>query len=177
MLLDHCLSLLKKYFMRHRFAVILRPILIIAATLMAIEITAVSANAQKPIVYQPLTLPASNEANDTLTEKDIPLGDGGFARDYRVKFQAGDQVVIDLTSDNFDTIVTLLGADGSTIGQNDDGPDGSNNSLLFARIKNTGEYIIRVRAFGETGGGAFKLKVTRLQPINVTSQKSGKMGR
>ncbi len=163
--------------MSHRLALILRPVLVIAATLIAIEIIAMSANAQKPVVYQPLTLPASNEANDTLTEKDIPLGDGGFARDYRVRFQAGDQVAIDLTSDNFDTIVTLLGADGSTIGQNDDGPDGSNNSLLFARIKDAGEYIIRVRSFGETGGGAFKLKVTRLQPINVTSQGSGKIGR
>ncbi|AFZ12914.1 peptidase domain protein [Crinalium epipsammum PCC 9333] len=151
--------------MTHRFARIFRPVLIIAATLTAIELTALSANAQKPVVYQPLTLPASNEANDTLTEKDIPLGDGGFARDYRVKLKAGDQVAIDLTSDNFDTIVTLLGADGSTIGQNDDGPDGSNNSLLFARIKGTGEYIIRVRSFGETGGGAFKLKITPLQPV------------
>ncbi|NES00803.1 MAG: peptidase, partial [Symploca sp. SIO1B1] len=30
----------------------------------------------------------------------------------------------------------------------------------------TGKYIIRVRAFGETGGGNFKLKVTRLKPID-----------
>jgi hypothetical protein len=78
---------------------------------------------------------------------------------------AGDQVAIDLTSENFDTIVSLLAADGSTVGENDDGPDGSTNSLLFTRITEAGKYIIRVRTFGQTGSGSFKLKVTRLRPV------------
>lgn len=43
--------------------------------------------------------------------------------------------------------------------------DGTSNSLLFTRIAETGNYIIRVRSFGETGVGNFKLKVTKLQPI------------
>jgi hypothetical protein len=116
------------------------------------------------MVYTPISLTTDKEVADTLSEKDIPTGDGGFARDYIVQLNAGDQVAIDLTSDNFDSIVTLMASDGSTVGQNDDGPDGSNNSLLFARIKETGQYIIRVRAFGETGSGAFKLKLSKLQP-------------
>jgi hypothetical protein len=58
-----------------------------------------------------------------------------------------------------------MAGDGSTVGENDDGPDGTTNSLLFTRITETGRYIIRVRAFGETSGGAFKLKVTRLRPV------------
>ncbi|MFN7502760.1 MAG: peptidase, partial [Dolichospermum sp.] len=29
----------------------------------------------------------------------------------------------------------------------------------------TGTYIVRVRSFGETGLGKFKLKVTKLQPV------------
>ena len=82
-----------------------------------------------------------------------------------MKLNDGDQVAIDLISENFDTIVTLLASDGSTVAENDDGPDGSTNSLLFSRINETGDYIVRVRAFGETGGGAFTLKVTRLRPI------------
>ena len=59
----------------------------------------------------------------------------------------------------------LLAADGSTVSENDDGPDGSTNSLLFVRITDSGRYVVRVSAFGETVGGAFSLKVTRLQPI------------
>ena len=139
--------------------------LLIPVALLTVGLSAVSARAQNRMVYNPLPLPPTNQVSDTLSEKDIPTGDGGFARDYQMKFNAGEQVAIDLSSDNFDTIVTLMAADGSTVGQNDDGPDGSSNSLLFARIKEAGQYIIRVRAFGETGSGGFKLKVTRLKPI------------
>ena len=116
-------------------------------------------------LYNPPTLASNREIRDFLSDRDIPTGEGGFARDYRVNLKTGDQVAIDLLSEDFDTMVMLIGADGSTIAENDDGPDGSTNSLLFARINEGGDYIIRVRAFGETGGGTFRLKITRLQPI------------
>lgn len=114
-------------------------------------------------LYKPLPFTLNSQIDDTLTDKDIPTGEGGFARDYLVQLQQGDQVAVDLVSDNFDAIVQLIAADGSTIAENDDGPDGSTNALLFARITETGQYIVRVRAFGETGGGKFTLKVTRLR--------------
>ena len=138
--------------------------LLVPTTLLLVSLTAAAARAQNRL-YNPIPVPPSNEVSDTLTENDIPTGEGGFARDYTVNLNSGDQVAIDLISDNFDTIVTLMAADGSTVAENDDGPDGSTNSLLFARITETGKYIIRVRAFGETGGGNFQLKVTRLRPI------------
>lgn len=116
-------------------------------------------------MYSPIVLPSNQTVSDKLTEQDIPTGEGGFAKDYSVYLEEGDQVAIDLTSDDFDTIVMLLADDGATVAENDDGPDGTTNSLLFARITERGQYIIRVRAFGETGGGNFALKVTRLRPI------------
>lgn len=116
-------------------------------------------------LYQPISISSGQEINDNLTDADIPTGEGGFARDYVVNLTEGDQVAIDLLSDDFDSLVMLLAADGTTVSENDDGPDGSTNSLLFVRITETGRYIVRVRAFGETGGGDFALKVTRLQPI------------
>ncbi len=117
-------------------------------------------------MYNPLSLPENNIVEDTLSEKDIPTGEGGFARDYIIYLNEGEQVAIDLVSDEFDAIVTLLAADGTTVAENDDGPDGTTNSLLFTRIDDSSRYIIRVRAFGETGSGAFTLKVTRLRPID-----------
>ena len=131
---------------------------------MAVSLTAAVAKAQNQL-YNPIPMPPSNEVSDTLTDKDIPIEKGGFARDYVINLTTEDQVAIDLSSESFDSIVTLLAADGSTVGENDDGPDGSTNSLLFTRITEAGKYIIRVRAFGATGGGAFKLKVTRLKPV------------
>jgi hypothetical protein len=121
--------------------------------------------AQDNRVYTPLPLPPSNEVADALTDRDIPLGDGGFARDYAVQLVSGEQVVIELTSDNFDTVLTLLSKEGKTVGKNDDGPDGSSNSLLFARIKKTGPYTVRVQGFSDTSGGKFFLKVSRLKAV------------
>ncbi|HEY9822854.1 MAG TPA: PPC domain-containing protein [Candidatus Sericytochromatia bacterium] len=139
--------------------------LLFGATLMAVSLTAAAAKAQNQL-YNPIPMPPTNEVSDTLTDKDIPIEKGGFARDYVINLSAGDQVAIDLTSESFDTILTLLASDGSTVGENDDGPDGSTNSLLFTRITEAGRYIVRVRAFGATSGGPFKLKVTRLQPVS-----------
>lgn len=113
-------------------------------------------------VYNPIPLPLNGEARDTLSDRDIPTGDGGFARDYSIDLAVGDQLAIDVTSENFDTIVMLIDRDGKTISKNDDGPDGSSNSLIFTRVKNPGTYYIRVQGFGETSSGEFKLKVTKL---------------
>jgi hypothetical protein len=116
-------------------------------------------------IYNPIPLQTGNQISDRLSSQDIPTGQGGFARDYTVSLSAGDQLVIDVLSDDFDTIVVLMDTNGTTVAENDDGPDGSTNSLLFTRITKAGTYIVRVQAFGETTGGNFKLKVTRLKPI------------
>ncbi|NJL03078.1 MAG: peptidase [Spirulinaceae cyanobacterium SM2_1_0] len=136
------------------------------ATVLTVALRTIPAIAQSnQPVYSPLPLTSGQEITDTLSTQDIPTGEGGFSRDYRIRLENGDQVAIDLLSEEFDTIVVLIKGDGSKVSENDDGPDGTTNSLLFARITETGEYIVRVRAFGETGGGQFRLKVTRLRPI------------
>lgn len=146
------------------FAADLKQLIIIPATLLVIGINTSAAFAQNKL-YSPIPLSNSTELDDSLSDKDIPTGQGGFARDYTVKLEKGDNLAVDLSSESFDSIITLLAPDGSTLAENDDAPDGSSNSLLFTRIVETGTYVVRVRSFGETGVGAFKLKVTKLQPI------------
>jgi hypothetical protein len=142
----------------------LRRGLLLPLALTTLALTSVQVNAQTP-VYTPIPLPASREVNDTLSDRDIPTGAGGFARDYTVYLEAGDQVAIDVTSDEFDTLVILMNKDGVTIGENDDGPDGTTNSLLFARITESGTYTVRVRAYAGQGTGRFYLKVARLREV------------
>ena len=151
-------------FMRKIFAVGFRNILIIPITLLTMGIWIKTASAQNKL-YSPIPLTNLTEISDTLSNKDIPTGQGGFARDYAIKLNQGDNLSIDLSSENFDSIITLLAPNGSTAGENDDAPDGTSNSLLFTRITETGTYIVRVHSFGETGVGKFKLKVTKLQPV------------
>ncbi len=142
----------------------LRQLMIIPSTLLVMGINTRVALAQNKL-YNPIPITPNTELSDTLSEKDIPTGNRGFGRDYIVKLNQGDNLVIDLYSDSFDTIITLLGPNGATVAENDDGPDGTTNSLLFTRIYEAGNYIIRVRSFGETGVGPFQLKVTKLQAV------------
>lgn len=45
--------------------------------------------------YNPIPITANTTVDDRLTVGDMPTGEGGFARDYRINLQAGDQVSID----------------------------------------------------------------------------------
>lgn len=138
--------------------------LLMGIALGAIAMPISPAEAQNKL-YNPDSISSDKEISDTLSANDIPTGEGGFARDYYVQLEQGDQVAIDLTSDEFDTMIMLIADDGSTVAENDDAPDGTTNSLLFSRIVEDGKYIVRVRAFGETSGGKFNLKFTRLKPV------------
>ncbi|MEM1253781.1 MAG: PPC domain-containing protein [Cyanobacteria bacterium P01_H01_bin.21] len=141
----------------------LRQALLIPTTLLTLGImNATHAVAQ---VYSPIELSGGREISDTLSESDIPTGVGGFARDYSVELFEGDQITIDVISEEFDTLVSLLGDDGTTVSENDDGPDGSTNSLLFARISKSGQYTVRVRSYAGQGMGAFSLKLARLREV------------
>lgn len=138
--------------------------LAIPAIALSLSLSAEAVRAQNDL-YNPALLPQSGQVNGTLSEEDVPTGQGGFAHDYLVELEEGDQITIDVTSDSFDTIVSLMTPDGLTVAENDDGPDGTTNSLLFSRITRSGTYIVRVRAFGAVGSGPFNLKLTRLRPI------------
>ncbi len=138
--------------------------LLLPLALTTLMLTSLPAKAQTP-VYSPIPLPAAREVNDILSDRDIPTGAGGFARDYTVNLEADDQVAIDVISDEFDTLVILMNKDGVTVGENDDGPDGTTNSLLFARISESGTYTVRVRAYSGQGTGSFYLKVARLREV------------
>lgn len=143
----------------------MKSIKFLALALPAILLTSgLSAGKASAQLYNPPTL-GSEEVSATLTVADIPTGFGGFAKDYVVTLEAGDQITIDAISDEFDTLVTLMDANGVTVSENDDGPDGSTNSLLFARISEAGKYTIRVRAYSGEGSGPFTIKLARLRPI------------
>ncbi|MBD1875059.1 PPC domain-containing protein [Nodosilinea sp. FACHB-131] len=147
-----------------QFHLRLRRNLLLPLALTTLALTSLPAKAQTT-VYSPISLPASREVNDALSNSDIPTGTGGFARDYTVNLEAGDQVAVDVTSEEFDTLVILMNKDGVTVGENDDGPDGTTNSLLFARIGESGTYTVRVSAYAGQGAGNFYLKVARLREV------------
>lgn len=114
-------------------------------------------------MYRPIPLEFNRRVSDRLSPQDIPTGEGGFARDYVITLKAGEQIRIALASTAFDPIVSLLAADGSTVAENDDGPDGSRNAWLLMEVAEAGRYTVRVQSFRNTGVGLFQLEVTRLR--------------
>ncbi len=116
--------------------------------------------------YRPIPLVGGNEVKDVLTDKDIPTGQKGFARDYLIRAEKDDRLEISVTSDAFDTVVSLLNKEGEVIAENDDAGSDTTNSLLFVRIRRSGEYVVRVQSFGGSRGGKFTLKVTKLRPMD-----------
>ncbi|MEO1592177.1 MAG: PPC domain-containing protein [Cyanobacteria bacterium J06632_22] len=141
---------------------LLNRVFLVPATMMVLGLTASAASAQ---LYNPIDLSSGREISDTLSDNDIPTGFGGFSRDYVVELQSGDQITIDVMSEEFDTLVSLIDGSGITISENDDGPDGTTNSLLFARITTSGQYTVRVRSYAGQGTGSFSLKLARLREI------------
>ncbi|NEO27200.1 MAG: hypothetical protein F6K03_09965 [Kamptonema sp. SIO4C4] len=84
-------------FMKRFFKAAWYSTLFTSATLLTVGFNSVSVIAQT--LYNPLPLSSGEEITDSLSEQDIPTGDGGFSRDYKVNLQDGDQVAIDLISD------------------------------------------------------------------------------
>lgn len=158
-------SPMSKFFTRPTASLLWRLPLSLSAAIASLSLSASVAMAQSISMYNPIPMPPSDEVTDVLSDQDIPTGFGGYARDYTLTLEDGDYIVIDLISDEFDTIITMLAPDGSTFGENDDGPDGTTNSMLFVRITQSGEYTLRVTPYAGQGEGEFNMKVTRLRPI------------
>ncbi|NJL09886.1 MAG: pre-peptidase, partial [Calothrix sp. SM1_7_51] len=68
-------------------------------------------------MYSPFPLAINKELTDTLSQQDIPTGQGGFYRDYIVSLKQGEQIAIEVKSKSFDTIVSLIARGGTTIGE------------------------------------------------------------
>jgi hypothetical protein len=116
----------------------------------------------KSQLYKPPSLQIGRSISEQLSNRDIPTGQGGFARDYVITCKAGEQITIMVTSSAFDPMVAVIAPDGFTIAENDDAEDGTTNAALTLTIPQSDRYTVRVQNFGQTTGGAFQLQVTRL---------------
>jgi hypothetical protein len=54
--------------------------------------------------YKPRPITSGVDINDILTDKDIPTGQKGFARDYAIAVQKDERLEIAVKSESFDTL-------------------------------------------------------------------------
>lgn len=116
--------------------------------------------------YKPTPITSGVDINDILTDKDIPTGQKGFARDYGIAVQKEERLEITVKSDGFDTVLSLLDSKGEVIAENDDASGEGTNSMIFFKVLQSGKYTVRVSSFGGSSGGKFTLKVNKLRIVN-----------
>lgn len=111
--------------------------------------------------YDPPPLRDGRFVDASLGNGDIPTGQGGFFRDYRIDLREGDLVIATLDSDDFDPDLTLIGPDGQRVAYDDDGGEGL-NAMLVGRIKTGGRHLVRVGSVGD-GNGRYRLRLDSLR--------------
>ena len=153
------------FFVLNRPAALLpKFILPLATVLLGSPLVPVVAEARSQL-YKPPSLQFDRSISEQLSNRDIPTGQGGFARDYVITCNAGDRLTITVTSTAFDPMVAVIAPDGSTIAENDDSEDGTTNAALSLTMPQSDRYTIRVQNFGQSTGGNFQLQVNRLPAL------------
>jgi hypothetical protein len=82
---------------------------------------------------------------------------------YTFSGQAGDEVIIRMTSDDFDSYLTLSDESGFELTYNDDGGGNLNSLIGPFPLPETGTYTIEARSLGGTDTGSYTLTLDRAQ--------------
>ncbi|PWG63503.1 hypothetical protein [Sediminicurvatus halobius] len=82
----------------------------------------------------------------------------GAGRHFRLQGLPTDRpVTVELTSDTFDTYLSLIDVDaGGIVRENDDAPDTSRSAITFWPRQGT-DYWVRVGSYGDSGAGPYRL--------------------
>jgi hypothetical protein len=81
--------------------------------------------------------------------------------DYEVPVDEGWTITAEMRSDAFDSYLWLLGPDGTSRVQDDDGlGDGTQHSRITFTADTRGTYVVRANSYDGTGRGAYQLHVT-----------------
>jgi hypothetical protein len=108
-----------------------------------------------------LGIPATLLAQDSIAVGDSVSGEAeGADVEYTIDLTAGETVDIDLQSDDFDTLVRVVDADGNEVAEDDDGGESGLNSLLTLEAPEDGTYTILVTSFFGDPEGAYTLSVS-----------------
>jgi len=114
-----------------------------------------------PVAATPRALEPNAEISGTLDDSD-PQGDDDSYYDYwTYQGRQGERVRITLSSEAFDTYLslgTLQNGEFHEIDSNDDASEGT-NSMLEATLPNAGTFVIRVKALSGENEGPYTLKI------------------
>jgi hypothetical protein len=110
----------------------------------------------------PTPITAGPTVNGALDDDDEVLeADNSYFDLYTFQGHAGEQLTINMESDEFDTYLAIgrmVGGEFEEIATMDDGGEGT-NSLLEVTLDADGEYVIRANSFSAAETGSYTLRV------------------
>jgi hypothetical protein len=112
-----------------------------------------SANAPLNAVLRRLR--SNDRHRGNLSATDPTTDDFRHYHDFPFSAASGQRILVDLTSSDFDTYLAIgtgSGPDFAPLAENDDGSDGSTDSMLVHRFVTGGNYTIRVTSFSAAVG-------------------------
>ncbi|MEC4803066.1 MAG: pre-peptidase C-terminal domain-containing protein [Jaaginema sp. PMC 1079.18] len=115
-------------------------------------------------VPHPLTSPTALVAlsqEGVLNSGDNRLSDDSLYDKYTFDGRAGQVVIIDLQSSEFDTYLILSDPQGNKIGENDDVEDNNTNSRLIVSLPQTGVYELIVNGYDTSSQGRYRFDLNR----------------
>lgn len=119
-----------------------------------------SANAQIDRAPNATPIRIGATVQGSLDRNDQAVGDK-YQELYRLTAQRGDRVRINLSSSDFDTLVTLQMPDGTMLSNDDHGEATGTNSRLETVLSEGGDYLIGVTSYGDGETGRFNLALER----------------
>ncbi len=84
--------------------------------------------------------------------------------DYTVTLAAGQEIQVNVNSDDFDTYAGLIGPDGADLGGDDDGGEDT-NSQFFYRAEAPGTYTVQVTSYANAGSGEYTITIVEPVPL------------
>lgn len=121
--------------------------------------------ATRPAVRGTATIPLlrADRARGTLEEGDPVLDDDSYYDDYRFEARAGERVVFDLESADFDALLVLGWISGDELVEieTDDDSGGGTDARIGYSFTESGSYVLRVNSLSGGEAGDYTLRVTR----------------
>jgi hypothetical protein len=106
-----------------------------------------------------LVVPMGAEVEGRLTESDAVLSDGHRAQAWTFHGNAGDEVIFEAVSEDFDPVIYLEGPGVGNPLTDDDGGEGLNSRLVL-QLPESGAFTVVVGSLEEKTG-SFKIRVLR----------------
>lgn len=113
------------------------------------------------------------QAEGVLEEGDKTLEDGSLYDVYTFEGKAGDSVGIFAQSEDFDTYLILVDAEGNKVGENDDFE--GTNAGIFLMLPNNGLYGVLVNNYNPENQGDYEISISKLNTEDLKKIKLKKI--